>query len=204
MVWAGTVGGALFDWFDKWSEAVAAFSTMGLVLFAALQIILEVCRRKDARRAASIQARGPAWLARRALEDAIRHASLSHRNPLVWAGEVRRDDALDSLQVNMLESLRLASLAGGDWADIAGSAFNSFLAFTDRINMLATFQLSGRGPGGTLVQTEADAVRLGVLFGEAISHLNSAIQHLAKIAPRQAHEPAVPELSKRVDREVHV
>lgn len=182
----------MVEWLSNNGELVAAASTLGLALFAGVQIALEIWRQRESKRAAAIHARGPAWLARRTLEHAARSANEFSEDPQGWAWMVRKDSALDSLEAMMLEALRLASIAGGEYATAAGGAFDSFLAFVDRANLLAAYQLSGRGALGSTVATAEDEARLGALFDEATFHLAPAIGELAKIAPRQPHEHPTP------------
>ena len=165
----------------------AAISTILLAVFAAVQIGLEISRRRDRARSARIEAQGPAWLARRQLQSAIEDAE-TISSFQYWAQRVGEKGPVDRLQTEMLSLLRLASEAGGRTARAGTAAFKDFLAFVDRVNELITMPLSGRDGSGGVIATALDQSRAQQIFLHALEHARSAIGSLERIAPRREHE----------------
>jgi hypothetical protein len=170
---------------------LAAVSTVLLALFAALQVGLEVYRWRQSRKAARIEARGPAWLARRSLEQSL-FAAEKYRDVLNWRRQAAHGIDAAEVQAQMLETLRVGSLAGGSTARHAANAFESYLAFADRMGALTRFQPSAADEFGDLVMTDKDNERAHRLATDALDHCRAAIGSLAHLAPRQPHEPSIP------------
>jgi hypothetical protein len=185
--------GAAYDWLLAHPEPAAALATILLTVFAFVQVCLEFARRRDRERSAAIEATGPAWLARRSMEAAMRFAA-EVNEPFGWA-EWTGGPRVQRIQGQVLRTLRLTSVAGGKHAKAGQRAFTAFVGFADRVNALAaTHPRPGRD--GYATETDADKAEGKKLFGEALDHLESAVAALAVIAPRRAEEGALP---KRAD-----
>jgi len=185
---------ATYDWLLLHPDVASAIATFFLTIFGAIQIGLEIWKRRDRERSAAIEATGPAWLARRSMEAAMRFAA-EVNEPFGWAGwtggpRVRR------IQRQMLKTLRLASVAGGKHAKAGQQAFTAFVGFADRVNALAAHPRTGRSETGAPTYTDAEKANGRKLFGEALDHLESAVAALAVIAPRRLEEGTLP---KRAD-----
>lgn len=186
----GVTVATAYHWLVDNPDVAAAIATILLTVFAAIQIGLEVARRKDRARSAAIEAEGPAWLARRSLEVAMHKAS-SADTCFGWAAGIGAEP-LDRVEEQMLGTLRLSCAAGGKHAEAARTAFQAFIGFADRVNRLAAFPASGVTSYGSPTHSGADKVQAIQLFGEAFDHADSAVAALAQIAPRQIHEGPLP------------
>ncbi len=178
------------DWLLLHPDTAAAIATIFLTIFAAVQILLEIARHRDRRHSAAIEAQGPAWLARRSMEASMREAT--RVAPFDWARNMS-PEPLERLQQQMLETLRLASIAGGKYARAGRRAFTAFIAIADRINTVNTLPPAAmrRSLGGTAI-VALDTDRANTLVGEAFEHLDSAVSGLSVIAPRQPDEGTLP------------
>lgn len=177
----------MWTWILAHPEIVAALASFGLVVFAAVQISLEVSRRRDALRAGKVRIRGPAWLARRMCEASVQSAATA-KSQKSWAGEVGASLRLGPLQAFMLEVLSLGAAIGGEEAAAADDAFVSFTAYADLLNRLVALQPSNVVAGlGRFTEDEENEA--SVLFTGAYQHLGDTIGHLAKLAPRKENEP---------------
>ena len=182
----------MWNWALAHPEIIAALASIGLVFFAAVQIGLEVSRRRDAHKAGKVRIRGPAWLARRMCEASLQSATTA-KTSKNWAGEAGPSVRLDRLEVLMLEVLHLGAAVGEDEAAAADDAFASFTAYSDRLNRLFALQPSGI-TAGVRRFTQEDEEQGAVLFKGAIKHLTVLIDHLAELAPRRQNEPELPTL----------
>src|SRR5688572_20961299 len=117
---------SFFSWANNYANGITALATVVLTFFAGVEIWRERRRRKDDRIAARVNALGPAWLARRSCE--IAYLVAAHAvSRIGWAETVSRGPKFDRLEAQMLEVLRLTSLAD-ERTKVAGyAAFNYFL-----------------------------------------------------------------------------
>ncbi len=182
----------VLQWLNQNSQLVIAVATFGLALFAALQITLEVVRRKDTRRSARIHLTGPAWLARRSLDAAFTSAA-GRTSAREWFDMVGTSARLDRLEAHVLKTLRLASVVGGREAAAAERAFEEFLAFADNLNQIGTVVPAIKDEKGFNIDytgEQRDAINAAARA--ALGFLRQSADSLAELAPRRPHEPQLP------------
>jgi hypothetical protein len=171
------------------SDLITAAATLGLAVFAWLQIRRDSTRRRNETSRAAFRALGPSWLARRNCEAAIRQArgQDSCYDWIRWAG---RKEFLDILEKRMLTVVRLASECATAKAAAGHDAFTSFLAYADIVT--SYFPLTGRGRLGDSFATAEDREDANARVKRALEHLWNAVAALQVLAPRREHEPALP------------
>jgi hypothetical protein len=183
----------MIDWLINNPDVAAAIATVLLTVFGAIQITLEVARRADRRASVQIEAEGPAWLARRSFQSAMVRAATA-TSPLNWASDLT-SGALDRLEHQMLELLRLASLAGGGPSKSARGAFEGFIAFADRVNTLAAFRPAAIDAQGAPQYSADDKQLMTELFSGAFDAAAESWTALTRLAPYRLHEPRPPQRS---------
>lgn len=156
-----------------------------LAVFAGVQIGLQIYRNHQAANRASMELRGPAWLARRTLEQAVFLAQTSN-DVFVWAHWAGDGRGLDRVERQMLTVLRLGALAQGRAARSAEEAFESFLAYADRLNEANAI------PRGAVPPTEETRGRAHELAKGALEYLRMVIEQLSELAPRRPDEAGLP------------
>jgi hypothetical protein len=192
--WVST-GVDVWSWLRGNDQIVIALATVALTLVAGVQIAREVVRGWELKRAARVEVRGPAWLARRSLEAALEAAMEEQSSPFSWALSVSRSESLDRLEAHMLEVLRLGSACPLAVARAASEAFTAFLGFADRLNALAGFAFSTIDSQGAVVPTKTDLETASRLLREAGQYLHDAISQLSVLAPRMPHEADLPNVA---------
>lgn len=181
-------------WLSDHPELVVAFASLVLAGFAGVQIVLDLLRRRRMSAIARATIVGPSWLARRTLEEAIRHAGRMD-NPLDWSRTVGDSRSLNPVQEQMLEVVRLGAEAGGATAKAAGAAFREFLAYADRVNYAQAVHATTVETGYTTHSPEElETIRSTV--SEAIEHLQATVEELTVLAPRQRFEPKLPSMDQ--------
>ena len=180
----------MFQWVIAHPNVLAAGSTVLLALFAAVQIGLEIYRNRQVAIGALIELGGPAWLARRTLEQALFSAQ-TNDDVFSWARSAGHGEGLDRVEQQMLSVLRLGAKAKGKAARSAEEAFENFLAYADRLNQVAAIPWT-RAEGGVSQPTDVERDRADELANEAVRHLRVVVERLSDLAPRQPHESALP------------
>jgi hypothetical protein len=92
---------------DRYANGITAIATAILTLFAAVEIAREIIRVREARKAAGLDALGPAWLARRSCElalfeavkvgNAIKSHQLDAATAVRWAFKMGYGETFDRL-----------------------------------------------------------------------------------------------------------
>jgi hypothetical protein len=160
-------------WLDP--NYLTAAATAALAVIAGLQIAREI--QSSQRRGDTTRRRlaGVAWLARRTCEVTLRQGVGGSPGQLA----IRFTDGkrLDRLEGHFREVLRLSSMLGGDAAARGASAFEGFLAASDRFNY---------------IRASAPVSEFPDLADQALQFLYAAVNDLEQLAPRRIHEPPLP------------
>jgi hypothetical protein len=172
--------GALAAWWGSidWT----ATATVVLAILAGVQVTREVRRGIERRAGLRRRLRAKAWLARRSCEVTLRSAP-GMQNSAAVAVAFTRAPAIDRLQRHFEEVLALSSAVGGDDARHGERAFGGFLAAADRFNEVVWPTTPATAKGS----------QIPVLCDAGLSFLYDAVVELAQLAPRQPHEPALPD-----------
>ena len=159
---------------------ITTFATVVVAVFIVVQVGIEVWRDYDRKRSLREQVVGPAWLARRSLEEDVR-STLTSTSPVGWAAyqdKVR----IDRVERQMLEVRELSAKAGGSTLAEGRSAFMAWIAYADRANKLRT--------AGQESWSEQNR-----LYREVTTPLVTLIEKLEVIAERHEDEPKRPTLA---------
>jgi len=183
----GTLVVALWPGVPVTALLLGVSASLGLLTFGGIQVYTQRTQSQERRDAARVRLEGPAWLARRSCEQAIRDNEKA--DWFEWARGIGSREVLDRLEKQFLDVLKIAGEIGGTDAETGRSAFDSFLAAADRINALNSLETRSSGSGGYGVRAMMDAVDLQA---EAVTHLRDAVNSLEVFAPRRDHEPALP------------
>lgn len=159
---------------------LTGLATAVIALFAIVQVVMEWNRIRDRRRSLKIQLLGPAWLARRSLEEDLREAQ-STDSPTHWRSRDILGRRLDRIEKQVLQMLELSAQAGGQTAKHGANTFAAWLAYADRRNRIL----------GLLSEGEQKR-----LFSQTIQRLVKVIDELQTFAPRRQDEPRLPELDE--------
>lgn len=159
---------------------LTGLATAVIALFAIVQVVMEWNRIRDRRRSLKIQLLGPAWLARRSLEEDLREAQ-STDSPTHWRSRDILGCRLDRIEKQVLQMLELSAQAGGQTAKHGANTFAAWLAYADRRNRIL----------GLLSEGEQKR-----LFSQTIQRLVKVIDELQTFAPRRQDEPRLPELDE--------
>ena len=159
---------------------LTGFATAVIAVFAMVQVALEWYRIRDRTRSLEIELLGPAWLARRSLEEDLRDAQ-STDSPTHWTSRDLLGHRRDRIERQVLQVLELSAQAGGQTAKHGAKTFAAWLAYADRRNRIS----------GLLSEPEQKR-----LFSQTIQRLVKVIDELQALAPRRQDEPRLPELDE--------
>lgn len=147
---------------------------LAVAVFAGVQTYWMRRRYSAARSALMNQTVGPAWLARRSLEQDARDIDtdgfVDHEKS--WRGDRGR---IDRIETQAREVLRLSADVGGTFKDKGRRVFAAWIGYADAM------QVWGQG-------------KLTYSEEEVVERLFAAIAALEEIHPREASEPDVPTL----------
>jgi hypothetical protein len=160
------------------SNVLTAAATAALAVFAGVQVAREILASQRRRAATARRLTGAAWLARRSCE-VILQGGVGYWNTYSVAKFFAQRQPLDRLEAHFREVLALSSTLGGETAAHGARAFEGFLAASDRFNSALAGSIT---PGH-----DAEMVN------EALTFLYDAVVDLEQLAPRRAHETALPD-----------